>query len=91
MLGVVFNTITVSSVLHSLLLEKGMDRLLHVRTCGLPCNWLRAASFYVMGSLGQSEYEAVLVRLSGEYRLSAPNSSLGVTGGVSAGQGSSGI
>ena len=35
---------SVSSVLHSLLLRKGMDRLLHVRTCGLPCNWLRAAS-----------------------------------------------
>ena len=35
---------SVSSVLHSLLLGKGMDRLLHVITCGLPCNWLRAAS-----------------------------------------------
>ena len=34
----------VSSVLHSLLLGKGMDRLLHVITCGLPCNWLRATS-----------------------------------------------
>ena len=35
---------SVSSVLHSLLLGKGMDRLLHVITCGLPCNQLRAAS-----------------------------------------------
>ena len=34
----------VSSVLHSLLLGKGMDRLLHVITCGLPCSQLRAAS-----------------------------------------------
>ena len=33
----------VSSVLHSLLLGKGMDRLLHVITCGLPCNQLRVA------------------------------------------------
>ena len=29
---------SVSSVLHSLSLGKGMDRLLHVITCGLPCN-----------------------------------------------------
>ena len=28
---------SVSSVLHSLLLKKGMDRLLHVIACGLPC------------------------------------------------------
>ena len=35
---------SVSSVLHSLLLGKGMDRLLHVITCGLPCKWLRSAS-----------------------------------------------
>ena len=34
----------VSSVLHSLSLGKGMDRLLQVITCGLPCNQLRAAS-----------------------------------------------
>ena len=34
----------VSSVLHSLSLGKGMDRLLQVITCGLPCNRLRAAS-----------------------------------------------
>ena len=43
----------------------------------------------MIGSLGQSEYEAVLAWLSGESRLSASNSSLGVTGGVSAEQGSS--
>ena len=42
----------VSSVLHSLLLGKGMDRLLHMITCGLPSNWVRAASLYVIGSLG---------------------------------------
>ena len=35
---------SVLSVLHSLLLGKGMDRLLQVITCGLPCSWLRAAS-----------------------------------------------
>ena len=35
---------SVSSVLHSLLLGKGMDRLLQVITCGLPCSQLRAAS-----------------------------------------------
>ena len=52
---------SVSSVLHSLLLGKGMDRLLQILTCGIPCNWLRAALLYVIGSLGQSEYEAVLV------------------------------
>ena len=34
----------VSSVLHSLLLGKGMDRLLQMVTCGLPCRQLRAAS-----------------------------------------------
>ena len=33
-----------SSVLHSLLLGKGMDRLLQMVTCGLPCSQLRAAS-----------------------------------------------
>ena len=26
-----------SDVLHSLLLGKGMDRLMHIITCGLPC------------------------------------------------------
>ena len=36
---------SVSSVLHSLSLGKGMDRLLHVMTYGLPCNPLRAASY----------------------------------------------
>ena len=36
--------LSVLSVLHSLLLGKGMDRLLQVITCGLPCSWLRAAS-----------------------------------------------
>ena len=45
----------------------------------------------MIGSLGQSEYEAVLVWLSGELGLSASNSSLGTTGGVGAGQGSLGI
>ena len=35
---------SVSSVLHALSLGKGMDRLLHVITCGLPCKQLRAAS-----------------------------------------------
>ena len=34
----------VSSVLHSLLLGKGKDRLLQMIICGLPCSWLRAAS-----------------------------------------------
>ena len=34
----------VSSVLHSLLLGKGMDRLLQMVTCGLPCRQVRAAS-----------------------------------------------
>ena len=38
-----------------------------------------------------SEYEAVLVWLSRESRLSTSNSSLGVLGMVSAEQGSSGI
>ena len=33
-----------SSVLHSLLLGKGMDRLLQMVTCGLPCRQVRAAS-----------------------------------------------
>ena len=35
---------SVLSVLHSLTLGKGMGRLLQMRTCGLPCSWLRAAS-----------------------------------------------
>ena len=34
----------VSSVLHSLSLGKGKDRLLQIITCGLPCSQLRAAS-----------------------------------------------
>ena len=42
----------VSSVLHSLLLGKGMDRMLQMITCGLTCSQLRAASLYVIGSLG---------------------------------------
>ena len=74
----------VSSVLHSLSLGKGMDRLLQVITCSLPCSQLMAASLYVIGSLGQSEYEAVLVWLSRESRLSTSNSSLVVLGVVSA-------
>ena len=35
---------SVSSVLHSLSLGKGMDRLLHMITCSLPCNQVKAAS-----------------------------------------------
>ena len=35
----------VSCVLHSLSLGKGKDRLLQMITSGLPCSWLRAASF----------------------------------------------
>ena len=62
---------SVSSVLHSLFLGKGMDRLLQVITCGLPCSQLRAA-LYVIGSLGQSEYEAVLVWLSRIWALYLP-------------------
>ena len=58
-----------------------MDRLLQVITCCLPCSWLRAASLYVIGSLGGSKYEAVLVRLSGELGLSASNSPSGMAGG----------
>ena len=81
----------VSSVLHSLLLGKGMDRLLQMITCGLPCSQLRAASLYVIGSLGQSEYEAVLVSLSGESGLSTSNFSLGLLGVVSAEQVSAGV
>ena len=34
----------VSSVLHSLLLGKGKDRLLQMIICDLLCSWLRAAS-----------------------------------------------
>ena len=34
----------VLSVLHSLSLGKGMDRLLQMVTCGLPCRRVRAAS-----------------------------------------------
>ena len=41
-----------SDVLHSLLLGKGMGRLLQILTCGLPCRWLKAVSLYVIGSLG---------------------------------------
>ena len=80
-----------SSVLHSLLLGKGMDRLLQMVTCGLPCRQVRAASLYVIGTLGQNEYEAVLVWLSGESGLSTSNSSLVVLGVVSAEQVSTGI
>ena len=43
---------SVSSVLHSLLLGKGMGRLLQVITCSLPCSRLRAASLKVIGSTG---------------------------------------
>ena len=82
---------SVPSVLHSLLLGKGMDRLLQIINCGLPCSWLRAASLYVIGSLGQSEYEVVLVWLPGELGFSASNSSSGMAGVVGAGKGSAGI
>ena len=41
-----------SSVLHSLSLGKGMDRLLQMVTCGLPCRRVRATSLYVIGILG---------------------------------------
>ena len=41
--------------------------------------------------MGQSEYEAVLAWLSRQSGLPASNSSLGVTGGVGAEQGSSDI
>ena len=68
-----------------------MDRLLQMITCILPCSQLRDASLYVIGSLGQSEYEALLVWLSGESGLSTSNSSLGVLGVVSAEQVSAGI
>ena len=44
-----------------------------------------------MGSLGCSEYEAVLVWLSGELGLSAFNSSFGSAGGVNAEQGAEGV
>ena len=74
----------VSPVLHSLSLGKGMDRLLQIITCCLPCSQLRAASLYVIGSLRGSEYEAVLVWLSGESGLSTSNSSCGVLGVVGA-------
>ena len=80
-----------SSVLHSLSLGKGMDRLLQMVTCGLPCRRVRAASLYVIGILGRSEYEAVLVWLSGESGLSTSNSSLVVLGVVGAEQVSTGI
>ena len=80
-----------SSVLHSLSLGKGMDRLLQMVTCGLPCRRVRAASLYVIGILGQSEYEAVLVWLSGESGLSTSNSSLVILGVVGAEQVSTGI
>ena len=43
------------------------------------------------GSLGQSEYEAVLVWLSGESRLSTSKTSLVVLGVVGTEQGSAGI
>ena len=33
-----------SVVLHSLSLGKGMDRLLQILTCSLPCRWLKAVS-----------------------------------------------
>ena len=82
---------SVSSVLHSLSLGKGMDRLLQMITCGFPWRRLRAASLYVMGSLGRSEYEAVLVWLSGESGLSTSNSSPLVLGVVGAEQELSGI
>ena len=45
----------------------------------------------MIGSLGRSEYEAVLVWLSGESGLSISNSSLFVLGVVSAEQDLSGI
>ena len=43
---------SVSSVLHPLLLGNGMDRLLQVITYDLPCSQLKAASLYMLGSLG---------------------------------------
>ena len=67
-----------SVVLHSLLLGKGMDRLLQIFTCGLPCRWLKAVWLQLMGSLGGSEYEAVPVWPSRELGLSASNSSSGL-------------
>ena len=45
----------------------------------------------MIGNLGQSEYEAILVCLSEESRLSTSNSSLAVLGVVHAEQGSAGI
>ena len=45
----------------------------------------------MIGTLGQSEYEAVLVWLSGESGLSTSNSSLVVLGVVGAEQVSTGI
>ena len=68
-----------------------MDRLLQILTCGLPCNQLRPALLYGIGSLGQSEYEVVLVWLSKEPGLSASNSSSDMAGGVGARQGAAGI
>ena len=68
-----------------------MDRLLQILTCCLPCNQLRAALLYVIGSIGQSEYVAVLVWLSGELGLCASNSSLGTAGRAGAKQGSTDI
>ena len=62
-----------------------MDRLLHILTCGLHHRQLRAVSLQVIGSVGCSEYEAVLAWLSRELGLSASNSSSGTTGGVDAG------
>ena len=53
-----------SDVLHSLSLGKGMDRLLQILTCGFPLRWLKAVSLWVIGSLGCSEYHAVLAWLS---------------------------
>ena len=87
-----------------LVMGRGMERLLQIFTCGLPCNLLRAASLHVIGSLGCSEYDAVLAWLSREPRvllgsmgeshcmggLSAFNSS-SVTDGVSADQGAKGV
>ena len=80
-----------SVVLHSLSLGKGMDRLLQILTCSISCRQLKAVSLSVMGSLGGSEYKAVLAWLSGEPGLSASNSSSGSARGVDAEQSAEGV
>ena len=43
------------SSLSLLVMGRGIERLLQIVACGLPCNLLRVASLYIMGSLGHSE------------------------------------